>query len=518
MSEYILSIDYGTQSVRAFLFDATGQTIARSRLAVEPYYSDKPGWAEQSPDYFWESLCKVCQQLWQVSPVPKAAIKGVAVATQRGTVLNLDATGNPLRPAMVWLDGRRADNFPPLHPVWRTLFKVAGVQSDIERVQAECEANWLKQHQPEIWQKTAKLLLLSGYFTYKLTGEFADSTCAQVAYLPFNSKKQKWSSNLDWKWQVMAVKPETLPTLHAPGTVLGQVSATAAAATGIPAGLPVIAAGADKACEVLGTGCLDAHQACLSYGTHATINVMSGKYLEVLPPLPPYPAAIPGKYNLELGVYRGYWLVSWFKKEFAHREQMLAQERGIEPEELFDELVREIPAGSMGLMLQPYWMPAFKSQLPEAKGSIIGFGDVHTRAHIYRAILEGIGYALREAKEKIEERTHVPLTELRISGGGAKSEVAMQLTADIFNLPALRLQTGEASSLGAAMAAAVGLGWYSDFKAAANSMTKIEKVFTPQKEAQALYDQLFQRVYKQMYERLHPLYVEIQKITGYPQL
>lgn len=518
MSEYILSIDYGTQSVRAFLFDLQGRPVARARLAVEPYYSTTPGWAEQKPDYFWESLCKVCQQLWQSTDLPRSAIRGVALSTQRGTVINLDKQGQPLRPAMIWLDARRADDFPPLNRTWRTLFKLARVEADINRAQAECEANWLKQYEPDTWQNTHKLLFLSGYLTHRLTGEFTDSTCAQVGYVPFDSKKQRWAASLDWKWQAMAVKREMLPDLVPPGATLGKISSAAAEATGIPAGLPLVAAGADKACEVLGTGCLEAQQACLSYGTHATLNVMSPKYIEVLPPMPPYPAAIAGKYNLELGVYRGYWLVSWFKNQFAHREQQIALERGIEPEELFDELVQQVPAGSMGLMLQPYWMPSFKSQSPEAKGSIIGFGDVHTRAHVYRAILEGIGYALREAKEKIESRTHTSITELRISGGGAKSDAALQLTADIFNLPALRLHTNEASSLGAAIAASVGLGLHSDLKSAVSAMTRIEKVFTPQKDSQQIYDQLFNRVYKQMYERLHPLYVEIQKITGYPQL
>jgi sugar (pentulose or hexulose) kinase len=516
--QHILAIDYGTQSVRAFLFDLKGEPVARAKLTVEPYYSTQPGWAEQQPDYFWDRLCEVCQRLWETTDVAKDSIVGVAVTTQRATVLNLDKNGHPLRPAMIWLDRRRAENLLPVGGVWGAAFKALRLEKDIARAQAECEANWLKQNQPEIWENTHKFLFLSGYFNYRLTGQFADSVGSQVGYLPFDSKRHKWANRLDWKWQAMAYKPEQLPDLVAPGEVLGRITARASEQTGIPAGLPVLAAAADKACEVLGAGCLEPYQGCLSYGTHATINVMYKKYLEVLPPLPPYPAAVPGAYNLELGIYRGYWMVSWFKNEFAHYEQQIAGERGIEPEELFDELVNRVPPGSLGLIVQPYWMPSFKDQSPEAKGGIIGFGDVHTRAHVYRAILEGIAYALRAAKEKIEKRTGQPLTELRVSGGGARSDAAMQLTADVFNLPVARLHTSEVSSLGAAIDAAVGLKLYPDFRAATGEMSRVAQTFEPSRAASETYEQLFRRVYLKMYERLHPLYAEIQQITGYPQL
>ena len=184
---------------------------------------------------------------------------------------------------------------------------------------------------------------------------------------------------------------------------MGEITPQAAEATGLPAGLPLIAAAADKACEVLGAGALEPHVACLSYGTTATVNTTSRRYVEVIPLLPPYPSAVPGAYNLEIQVYRGYWMVSWFRREFGLREVQLAHERGCAPEELFDELVEEVPPGSMGLTLQPYWSPGLKSPGPEAKGAVIGFGDVHTRAHLYRAILEGLAYALREGLTSLEK-------------------------------------------------------------------------------------------------------------------
>ncbi len=256
-----------------------------------------------------------------------------------------------------------------------------------------------------------------------------------VAYLPFDYKRLRWAAPRDWKWQALAVRREQLPELFKPGERLGEISAEASRHTGIPQGLPLIAAGADKACEVLGAGALEPTIACLSYGTTATINTTRARYLETVPLIPPYPAAIPDHFNTEVMIYRGYWMVSWFKREFGLREMQQAREQGVEPEQLFDELVNGVPPGSMGLTLQPYWSPGIREPGLEAKGAMIGFGDVHTRAHIYRAILEGLAYALRQGKERIEKRSGTPIVRLRVAGGGSQSDAAMQLTADIFGLP-----------------------------------------------------------------------------------
>jgi len=312
------------------------------------------------------------------------------------------------------------------------------------------------------------------------------------------------------------VRREQLPELCKPGELLGHISAAASRHTGIPEGLPLIAAGADKACEVLGAGGVEASTACLSYGTTATINTTRSTYLETIPLIPPYPSAIPDHFNTEVMIYRGFWMVSWFKQEFGLREMQRAKELGVEPEALFDELVNSVPAGSMGLMLQPYWSPGIREPGLEAKGSIIGFGDVHTRAHIYRAILEGLAYALRQGKEKIEKRSGTKITRLRVSGGGSQSDAAMQLTADIFGLPAERPHLYETSGLGAAINCAVGLGLHPDYPTAIKAMTRVGDVFTPNPEAQRTYQQLYTQVYQRMYKQLKPLYQTIRKITGYP--
>ncbi|MCF8036933.1 MAG: FGGY-family carbohydrate kinase [Desulfobacteraceae bacterium] len=515
--DLVLSIDNGTQSLKAMAFDLYGQMQAIVKIPFEPYYSKNAGWAEQDPDIYWNALCQACLRLWREKQIDTQRIAGVALTTQRGTVINVDRAGSPLRPAITWLDQRKTFGLPPVGGLWGLLFRIAGVSSTIAYLQREAEANWIRIHQPEIWEKTHKYLLLSGYLTYQLTGEFSDSTGCQVGYIPFDYKRLSWARDADWKWRAMQVSPEALPRLIPPGGRLGLISAWAAERTGIPEGLPLIAAAADKACEVLGSGGLEPSTGCISYGTTATVNVTHRKYVEPVPLLPPYPSAIPGHYSPEIQIFRGYWMVSWFKREFGHPEKEKAEEMGVDAEALFDQLIDKVPPGCMGLMLQPYWSPGIKLPGPEAKGSIIGFGDIHTRAHVYRSIIEGLAYALRRGKESIEKRTGVDILELRVSGGGSQSRNAMQATADIFNLPCFRPHLYETSGLGAAINAAVGLGLHPDYTSAVNAMTHTGDIFEPRPENHKLYDALYRRVYTKMYKRLKPLYEEIREITGYPE-
>ncbi len=514
---YVLAIDNGTQSVRALVFDLDGQLVAKSKVDLDPYFSSEPGWAEQEPEYYWSMLCRACQQLWPQLDFPKSQIKGVALTTLRATMVNVDAQGKPLRPAFVWLDQRKQEELQPMNPLWRAAFALAGERSTIQYFRSEAEANWIAQQQPEIWQQTHKYLLLSGYHTHKLTGNYADSVSSQVGYLPFDFKNHDWCGRWDWKWQALPIRRNMLPELVPCGSQLGRISEQASLETGIPAGLALISAGADKACEVLGSGCLTPETGSLSYGTTATYNTTNSQYVEAVRHIPPYPAAMPNTYNTEVIIQRGYWMVSWFKKEFGLREEQLASEQGIATEVLFDDLLKQVPAGSMGLVIQPYWNPGIRTPGPEAKGAMIGFGDVHTRAHIYRAIIEGIAYALREGKELSEKKSGIKINRLKVSGGGSQSDEAMQITADVFGMTAERPHTFETSGLGAAINAAVGVGLYPNYKTAIDRMVHEGDRFTPIAGNRDLYDELYREVYQKMYGRLGPLYQAIRKITGYPK-
>ncbi|MAA74437.1 MAG: carbohydrate kinase [Salinisphaeraceae bacterium] len=512
----LLGLDVGTQSVRALLFDARGELIAGHRVPIAPYQPGEPAAAEQPAVLYWEALVAACAGLRQAAPDGCRQIVAAGLTTQRNTVVPVDRDGQALHPALTWMDKRSAARVPPLPGYLRWAFRLAGLSATVSRFQHDAKSNWLACEAPDVHARMHRFLLLSGYLTHRLTGRFVDSTGAQVGYLPFDYKRQQWADAGSWRWRALGLQPGHMPDLVPCGQPLGPLGDEAARALGLPAGLPVISSGADKACEVLGSGCISPETASLSFGTTATVNSCRPRYMEATRFLPAYPAALPGAWNSEVNIYRGFWLVSWFKQQFGAEEQQVAEARGVAPETLLDQQIEAIPPGSMGLVLQPYWSPGVRDPGPEAKGSIIGFGDVHLRGHVYRAVLEGLIYGLREGAERIERRGRVSIELLRVAGGGAQSDVALQITADVFNRPAERPHTHEASGLGAAINAAVGAGLYPDHASAATAMTRPGRRFTPEPAAVRVYDQLYHRVYRRMYGRLAPLFRDIRAITGYP--
>lgn len=514
---HVMAIDVGTQSTRAFIFSDTGDIVASAQSVYNPAYtSPHPGWAEQDPEMYWYSVCLVCGQLWKKSPVKPGDVAAVALTSQRNTLINLDKDKKPLRPAIVWLDQRRASDLSAIPKWMRASFGLIGLGGTVDYLMAESEVNWLRQHEQHILDQTAHMMFLSGYINYKLSGQLADSVGSCVGYMPMDYKKFDWAGPLSWRWRALPIKKEWLFELVSPGSQLGEITPAAAEATGIPVGLPVIAGASDKACEVLGSGCLLPNQAGIGLGTTATINVNSAKYIEPIKLLPAYPSAKAGNYNLEVQIFRGFWMVTWFKEQFAQLEQERARQMGVAAEELLEELAMEVPPGSLGLVLQPYWSPGLRFPGPEARGAIIGFSGAHHKQHIYRAMLEGLAYALRDGRERIEKRTKRPITELYISGGGSRSDLAMQIAADVFKLPAARPHVYEASGLGAAILAAAGSGVHADTDQAVAAMTRKGRVFEPIAENTRIYDDIYGKVYRRMYGRLRKFYNQLMETTGFP--
>jgi sugar (pentulose or hexulose) kinase len=203
------------------------------------------------------------------------------------------------------------------------------------------------------------------------------------------------------------------------------------------------------------------------------------------------------------------------KNEFAHKEIEASAERGVLPEVVMNEMLAKSPPGSMGLMVQPYWGPGLKT--PSAKGAIVGFGDVHKKAHVYRAVVEGLCYGLLDGLKKIEKACGSTAKILAVSGGASQSEEICQITADIFNRPVLRGKTFETSGLGAAIVTAKGVKLHSSFESAIKAMVSYKQRYNPNAANAKLYQQLFNRVYTKLYPSLEKIYEEIRDITGYPE-
>jgi sugar (pentulose or hexulose) kinase len=514
--EFIMAVDSGTQSVRAIVYDLQGKELAVAQAPHDPYFSLKPGWAEQKPDDYWKKFCRVVGEVMASKKFDPRKLAALGITAQRSAIIPTDKNGTPLRNSIIWLDQRYTENPPPVSTKVKLLFGLLGKSDLIKFVQKNSRFTWLYTYEPEIYKKTHKFCQVTSYFVKKLTDQFADSCSLYVGYYPLEHKKFDWFK-IGGVMELFNVTEDLLPVIKQPHEILGTVTKAAAKETGLPEGLPVIVGGGDKQSESLGAGVLTPDIGVISFGTATAMEIVTKKYVDDRHGrFFTWCSALPYAWNIECFIYRGFWMVRWFTNEMGQREALIAKERNVAPEVVFDEVIRTIPPGCLGLMLQPYWTPL--PSLKYSKGSIIGFGSAHTRGHIYRAILEGMAYELRRLGELAQKKTGVPLKELRVGGGGSRSDMAVQIVADVFNLTAKRMDTHENCSKGAAIDAAVGTGLYKTFEDAVAAMTRTGQEFHPDEKNHELYDGLYKDVYMKTYEALAPLYKRMIEVTGYESM
>ncbi len=490
---YVLAIDCGTQSLRGVVFDHSGKTLIRERELLAPYFGVEPGFAEQEAAVFWEALCAVAGRVMAAASGMDISIDGVTVTTQRDAVVLLDAGSEVLRPVIIWADQRKVAKARPMAWHHSLAFRVAGLRRTVEDLSRNFKGHWLQEHEPEVWSKVDKYVQLSAWLNYKLTGKLLDSVASQVGHIPFCYKHGRWEKQHSLKHDVFHIDNRLLCDLVQPGTVLGGLTEAAACESGLPAGIPVVASGSDKGCETLGVGCGDLTVASLSLGSQACVQTTSERYFETLRFIPPFPAVVPGMYNPEIQVYRGFWMLSRFLEEM-----------GLDDTAEMEAALASVPAGSEGLILHPYWGAGIK--MPEAKGAVLGFTDTHRKAHIYKAMIEGILFALKDGMGKIERKSGVRIERVMVSGGGSRSDAVCQMAADVTGRPVHRVQTWETSALGASVAGYVGLGVFSGFDEGIEAMVHPQEAFLPDAERVAVYERIFESVYSKLYRRLLPIY------------
>jgi sugar (pentulose or hexulose) kinase len=506
-----LTIDFGTQSVRVSIFNKQGDMLAMKRKAYEPtYHSEKPGYAEHEASFYWENLRDVTQQLKRDEPELLSEVTTSAMTAFRGTAIMLDANKKPVRKVILWLDQRMA-KFEPFSLFHNIAYRIIGLYETAKLNSKRTMARWVRQNEPDTWKKVKYYLALSTYFNFLLTGELTDSAANMIGHYPLDFITSKWYKPTHIKAAIFNIPIAMLVPLKKPGELLGRITKDASTYLGLPEGLPIYAAGPDKAAETLGTGCLTNDVANLSYGTSVSMTIPSKKYIEPEPFLPGYPSSLPNLYNIEVHINRGYWMISWFRDNFAHKETAEAMIDKMAVEEKLNEQMLKIPPGSEGLVLSPYWGPGLRR--PEAKGAIIGWSDVHTKVHLYRAIVEGIAFGIQEGFLGKQKRMKHRVKEIRVSGGGSKSDAICQITADIFNLPVSRVQTNETSSLGTAIAAFLASKDFNSPEEAVASMVRVTKTFTPNQEATQRYAYLYKKVYAKIYPKLISLYRDLIKFN-----
>ncbi len=501
-------IDIGTQSMRGIVFDQHGNLLVKKQVKYKPYLSKQNGYMEQDPEMYWEVLCEICRSVSEENPLLLKEVVAMSVDTFRDTAVLLDADRNVLRNCILWSDQRMAKLDTKLPTLQRVAFSLVGMTRTINAIRKKIKTTWVRQNQPEIWAKVDKVAHLSAYINYKLTGNLVDCYASAIGHLPFYNKKKRWFKENELLFPIFELPLSMMTPLVSPGEVMGTITAEVSALTGLPEGLEIIASGSDKGCETLGVGCIDSDVASISFGTSSTVQFSSKKYFEPEPFMPSYPAVLKDYYNPEVQIFRGYWMISWFKKNFAQHLEKRAAEEGKSVEEMMNEEIASIPAGSDGLVLQPFWQAGLTT--PEAKGAIIGFTDFHTRAHVYRAIIEGIDFALREGLERMERRGKIHIRQISVSGGGSQSDLICQIAANVFNKPVRRVQTYETSALGAAIVVMTAKGVYPDAHSAVKAMVHYTDCFTPDPKCVRKYNEIYKNIYLKLYSKLQKFYLKLE--------
>lgn len=504
MKPLILSLDIGTQSIRAMIFDKEGNQIKKVRKAFDPYFSVKFGYAEQHAEFYWEKTVETINSLKEISEEMWGDIIAIAPTTMRDVIVTLDENMQPTRPAILWMDRREA-SIPHIPSKQKAIFKAVGMYDTVIKTAKGIRTNWIIDNEPEVWAKTKKAVLLSAYIHYKLTGTLVDSVASSIGHIPFDYKKKRWYKQSHLQRPLFKMSFDMLYDLIEPGEKVGEgLTAEVSQVLELPRGLPVIATGSDKGTETLGTGCSDEKTASISFGTTATVQLTTKNYVEPIMFLPAYPAVYPHRYNPEIQIYRGYWMISWFIEQFGYDEQHEAKKAGICAEKHMDRYINRIGPGSDGLIVTPYWGAGLRH--PEDKGAIAGFTESHTRGHVYKAMIEGINFALYEGMKSLEKKTGVKIEKVMVSGGGTSSCEVCQLTADMFGIPVGRVQTYETSGLGAAICGFVGMKEFANFDEAIKSMVHPEKPFMPNAEKHRIYGRIFKERYVKVPKALRPIF------------
>ena len=493
------------------LIDTHGSILDTAKDVYEkPYYSLHPNWAEQRPDYYFEHMCVVTQRLRNQSPELFARAECVVLTVFRDSTVCMGRDGKPLRDCILWMDQREAKNPKPLPDSKRALFALVGMTETVEMLHHTAACNWIAEYEPELWKNTDKYVCLSTYLNYRLTGRIADSAASLIAKLPYDYKNRAWDVNGLTRC-VFDIPQDKLCEIVPSGETIGTITAEASRLSGLPEGMPLIATGSDKGCETVGLSVISEDSAALSFGTSCTVQFASRKYFEPTPFMPSYPAVPNDLYNAEIQILRGYWMLTWFKENFAQREVEAAKCLGCSAEEILNRHLQDVPPGSDGLLVLPHWTPGLST--PSTRGAMIGFTDAHTKHHVYRAIIEGINFALMDGLRGMEKRSGQRISRLYLGGGGSRSEEICQITADMFGLPVSRIQTNESCALGAAVCAFVSRGYFKDYREAIDSMVHIRDTFKPDADVHELYEKLYSEVFTHYYKTVTPLHRKLRLLT-----
>jgi xylulokinase len=487
---YVLGIDTSTTATKALLVDETGR-VAGEASAGYPFETPQPLWAEQEAGLWWTATIEAIQAVLAKTGAAGADVKAIGLTGQMHGLVLLDGTDQPLRPAILWNDQRTGAECDEMRATLGRRRLIATTGNDALTGFTAPKILWVRNHEPDIYARARHVLLPKDYLRLRLTGEHAMDRAGGAGTILFDLTFRDWSPSV---LADLGLDPAWFPPTFEGPAVTGTVTAEAAAATGLVEGTPVVGGGGDQAANAVGVGAVREGVAALSLGTSGVVFVTTdAPQVEPEGRLHAFCHAVPGKWHLMGVMLSAAGSLRWFNDELAP---------GVAVEELVAS-AEPVPAGSDGLIFLPY-LSGERTPHPDplARGAFVGLTVRHTRAHLVRAVLEGVAFGLRDSLALIRG-TGVAVDQVRASGGGTRSALWRQILADILQAEVVTLGTAEGAAYGAAVLAAVGAGWHKSVEDATDAWVKLVDRTEP--TANAGYDDTYRR-YRDLYPALAPTF------------
>lgn len=490
-TDLVIGLDSSTTATKAIAWDRRGRVVAEGRTSVV-LHTPYPGWFEQDVDDWTGAAAKVLKQVSKKIDMKRVA--AIAISNQRESFAQFDANSQSLRPGTLWLDERaHLESKELAHDIGaENLHRISGKPSDVTPCIARCR--WMQKNLPSIWEKTAMTAEVHGVLTHFLTDQWHTSTASADPMGLIDMERFDWSDTLI---DAVGLTRAQLPNLFRPGEQMGEVTTRAAKLTGLLGGTPVIAGGGDGQCAGTGANVFLKGRAYLNLGTAAVSGSFGKPYVHDRVFRTMTAVAEEG-YSYETAIRTGTFLVNWMVEKLFNVNPVLHPEifKGLEEE------ATHSPIGSNGIALVPYWSGCMTPYWDTgARGVIAGLSGNHARGDLYRATLEGVALEQVMMTNQVAAATQ-PIDHFVIMGGGARSDFWCQIVADAAGRDVKRLETVEASSLGAAVAAAKGAGWFKTIPEAAATMSgKPSKIFRPRIKQHKAYSELLV-IYKDLWPQI----------------
>jgi len=502
MMPSILAFDLGTTALKCALHDLDGYVLAKASEEYQLITPDADS-VEMEVETYWQAFKSAVAKALKESGVNPTEIKALGVSAQGETLILVDRDGKPLRRAIVWLDNRAQKEADELGDIFghRHAFEITG-QVKLVPTWPASKILWLKQNEPEIFEKTGKFLLIEDYFLYRLTGEYVCEGSLVTSTCYWNFQTRAW-----WKemLQELNVSEGQLPQYRESGEAVGKLRPEIAAELGLSPNTVACTGALDQACGAIGVG--NIKPGIFSENTGAALAICATVNQPILDPgnqMPCHYHGLPGLYMLHTFTSGGI-VMRWFRDEFAGPDMRVSRTSGLDAYDLMGMEAARVQPGCEGLVMLPHLQGAMAPEAnPKASGVFYGFTLRHGRGHFTRAIMEAVGFIVRRNIEVIEG-LGVLVNEVRALGGGARSRIWKQMEADIIGRPVLTTTNEEAATLGAAILAGKAVGLYSSVEEAAEEMIQIKERFEPASANRAVYDETF-GAYIKLYDALCPLF------------